>query len=180
MSFRIFLAVGFLFLLSCTQKQSNSDSTNTNDVKSESFEVIDLLVDNPNQINLIHGLLKKQQVVYKNSPIVEWSDELGTDYDFSNGNVVSMTLFEGNIDSARRFFNEVDSTLNSKYSLYYPAKAQEWDCVGLLPCMKYVNFYNIGSRKGTIALYIYSSTKDEDNVQNAQVVMGFGGNQPSE
>lgn len=178
MSFRVFLVIGSLFLLSCVQKQSNSD--NTKDLKSESFEVIDLLADNPNQIDLIHGLLKKQQVVYKNSPIVEWSDDFGTDYDFSNGNIVSAMLFEGDIDFAHKVFNEVDSILNSKYSLYYPAKAQEWDCVGLLPCMKYVNFYNIGYKKGTIALYIYSSTKDENNVQNAQVVIGFGGNSSSE
>lgn len=163
-------------IVSCSSKRADSNMGESNNT----IEIMELFNENSNQVENIHNLLNKNNVSYKGEPIVEWKDsvyvdELDSDFDFSDGKVVSATLFDGNPNSARELWNEVDSVLSTKYTLIAPLKTEEWLLVNGLPCMQYINFYKIGCRRISIGLYLYSETENENNIQNAQVVIGFGG-----
>lgn len=174
------ILIFMLFMLaSCSSKRGESREQNMGE-SNNSIEIMELFDDNPTQVEKIHNLLNNNKVVYNNKVIEEWKDslyvdELDSDFDFSEGKIVSATLFDGNPNSARKIWNEVDSVLSTKYTLLAPYKAKEWTLVNGLPCMQYFNFYETGYRRISIKLYLYSETEDEDNVQNAQVVIGFGG-----
>lgn len=169
-----------MFFVSCSSKASTMNEDNKIHVNSEKFEILELLVDSPLQARTIHHLLNNNQVVYNNMPIIEWEDTqygdgLKTDFEFSEGKMVSGTLFEGDLNFARKIYTEADSILHTKYSLDVPLKSKEWVYVNGLPCMQYINFYNLESRRIGIGLYIYSETNDENNASNAQVVISLGG-----
>ncbi len=113
------LGVILLFMMvivSCSSKATTMNEDNKIHGNSEKFEILELLVDSPLQARAIHHLLNNNQVVYNNMPIIEWEDSqygdgLKTDFEFSEGKMVSGTLFEGDLNSARKIFTEADSIL---------------------------------------------------------------------
>lgn len=106
---------------------------------------------------------------------MEWRDELGSDYEFSDGRVVSAIIYSGNKQKAERTYNEVDSIFASRYHLTFPAKAEDWEeSLQNPPCMKYINFYEFGTKTVSVALHLYSQVKNENNVDKAEVIIGLG------
>lgn len=168
--FLLILVVG-----ACSSNVTSNKKDKESHVASEKFELLDL-VDDFNEVSTLHDLLNNNQVVYGDYSVVEWRDGLGSDYEFSDGKIVSGVIYEGDSNVARKIFNDVDSVFNSKYKLEAPLMANEWDCFGELPCMKYMNLFNTGARKVSVGLYVYSKDQDENKATKTQVIVTLGGN----
>ena len=160
----VLIAIG---IMGCNGKNPN------NGVSREEFFGVDL--NQSNQVVKLHNLLIDKKVDYKGKCMSEWTDGMGTDYEFSEGKIVSIDIAEGDIKDVEQVYFELDSIFTNKYKSQEHLNLREWMTTGDNSFyFEYLNFYSYNTYRIGLTLRLVSPVKDEKNITSASVRVGLG------
>lgn len=130
-----------------------------------------------NQIKKLHDLLVTGKVEDKGRVLHEWAPQGVSDYDMFNGSSVGFVYNQGNNDLISRQRVELNTEFAKKFTEKDHLETQEWipwdDNVEMFA---YLDRFTYGNYTISIVYNIYSSTKNLDNPDFAELIIMLGGN----
>lgn len=126
---KIFTLVMCLATTSCGNNGSNTavliDYTKPFE-KWETNEFFGVDLNQEGQVEMFHRLLESGVLYWNKTNLREWTDDIMSDYEMSDGNVSTTCLFEGNGKESMSTFEYVDAVLQKRYQNRSPFKQGDW------------------------------------------------------
>lgn len=162
------LLIVFLFTSCGTKKNSLPESN-----------LFGVDLEQPNAVETMHNLLQEQKLSYNGRTLAEWQDlqfgePFSTDYGLSEGEMVTIEMFDGNPDEAMKQYTEIDSLLRSKYEYSESVEGGAW-----LPSSKglykkiLIDRYSYRNYEIIVVSERYSKNQDLDNPQRVLLKVGL-------
>lgn len=156
--------LGCLLLISCNKKDNINNQTDFFGVN---------LDNDGNQVERLHNLLVEGKVKHDNKVLREWEDQIGSDYELTEGEMVSLEMCKGNEEEVKSIRDSLNLAFSEKFTPKNHLMLREWIKTESDYYYEYIDFYEYGKYAIGVHYRIFSPTGDENNVTSAEVRVGL-------
>jgi hypothetical protein len=149
------------------------NQTGKNEKRTDFFGVN--LDENGNQVKALHNLLSKGKVIQDGKVLKEWEDELGTDYIFSEGKVVSFEIIQDDVKSVSDIRDSLNLSFSERFTTVNHMMMNDWiQMDSKLYYFEYLDLYEYGRYTIGLNYRVCSPTGTNSDIESALVRVTLG------
>ena len=133
------------------------------------------LDENDNQVEKLHNLILAGEVKLNGKVLREWTDNIGTDYWLSEGQMVSIEIERGDVEYVSNIRDSLNFSYSERFTSTNHLRSKQWvQTDSGENYFEYIDFYQYRNYSIGVHYRIISPVCDETNITSAEVRVGLG------